>query len=711
MERIAHFLVTRSKVVIALTMLTTLTAAVMFVRMDFNADVTTFITSSSDEGRAFVALQEKYGASDPITVLITRKDGGVMTERKGLELVLDVKERLKKVEGVRAVGTLIPDDNPMTGAPFTKETLDAMPDGMLPYLTNTPNAEMMLSDDNKAVLGVIDPGEHEILVGEAVAHVAMPDDADVTFAGNPTVFAKILDDLSWFLLAIPPTVIFLLLLVFTVNIGSRKLAVLAIVPAVMGSIWTFGLIFALGYAVDLVTVIVPIWVIVMGSADGLHFVTHLQEAAARTDDKVEQTRSALREVGVPMILTTVSTVAGFLSMLATGIGPMMQLGVFAACGITFAGIISFFFLPALLSRVGIEPPGPHAVGHRVTGLLEKLAATRVSAALLLVGLAAFIAVFLPQLDVNPDQLFFFKDNHPARTSFAKLSDAFGGATPLMGEFVFDRKGDTHAQLQNLAVTSTELAKLPGIKRVFSLADLADKLPEDALQKALQKALQGDAESPMGKMVSDDGLRFVVFPSDIQPKHMQAWASFVDDHDDVRVLTGQPMLFDAMSRMVMKAQLSSLAYALALVALLLLVVHRNLWRTLTALVPIAVTIAVLLAFLAASGIQLHLMTAIMSSIVIGVGIDYVIHFLAAVEMEATKGDGYGLRAIRHVGRPIVANALGIAVGMSALFLSPLKPHGELSQVMWVSMVVGALTTLVFVPAMLPKAATTPPNDDA
>jgi predicted RND superfamily exporter protein len=127
----------------------------------------------------------------------------------------------------------------------------------------------------------------------------------------------------------------------------------------------------------------------------------------------------------------------------------------------------------------------------------------------------------------------------------------------------------------------------------------------------------------------------------------------------------------------------------------------------ALVPMAVTIGVLLAFYAASGIQLHLLSAVVSSIVIGVGIDYGIHLIAAIDLERERGPGFAARAIRDVGRPILANALGIAVGLSALFLSPLKPHGQIAMIMWVAMITGAVTTLLFVPALLPGGTSQEP----
>ena len=184
------------------------------------------------------------------------------------------------------------------------------------------------------------------------------------------------------------------------------------------------------------------------------------------------------------------------------------------------------------------------------------------------------------------------------------------------------------------------------------------------------------------MVSDDGLRFMVLPADFSNDDLQGWLDFADARDEMRVLTGMPVVWDEIARLVLRAQVVSLVVAFGLVALMLGGAYRRLRQTFVSLVPILLTVLTLLGFIAASGIQLNLLTAVVSSIVIGVGIDYAIHFVAAIEYARRDGDGYVLRAIDRAGRPIVANALGIAVALSALWLSPLKIHAQISMIMWV-----------------------------
>jgi predicted RND superfamily exporter protein len=691
-------IVRRSTAILAVTAILTLIAAGLLAQLRFNADVGQFITSGNEAGEAWVALQDKYDTADPINVLAELPPGGSFLAKDGVLALIDLRDRLAAVPGVASVGSAVPAADPMTGRPISAEMIATAPESQVAaMLAANPLADLLVSDDGRSTMLLVTPAGDGIDLARDLDEVTPPAGMGLTFSGNPVIFGSVLDKLGWFLLVIPPIVVGLLLLVFYANIGDRRLSILALIPAFIGSVWTFGTIAVLGVRIDIVTVIVPVFVIVMGSADGLHFVTHFQEAAEATDDRVERVRSTLKQVGIPMILTTISTAAGFLSLLATDVHPIRQLGAFAAVGIVFAGVISFFSLPALLSRLEIQPHHHTAIlGPKVTTGLRAVVRRRWTAPALVAAIALFAAVFLPRLEVNTDQLFFFKDGDPVREAFEKTEEAFGGATPLMGEFAFDPAAGPE-QLDGIVAVSRDLEALPGIRTVFSVADLAGMLEPGQLAALMSE----EVSLPLGRMVSPDGLRFMVLPEDFTTDDLRGWLDFADAAPEIRELTGMPVLWDEIARLVLRAQVGSLIAAFVLVAIMLFVSHRRLRETLASLAPIALTVGTLLAFVAASGIQLHMVTAVASSIVIGVGIDYAIHFVAAIDNARPAGDGYVLRAIDSAGRPIVANALGIAAGLTALWLSPFKVHPQISLIMWVSMLTAAATALVVIPALLER----------
>lgn len=703
MDRIARVIVSHSRPILAATAVVSLIAVAMLFRMQFNADISSFALTGSEAGESFVALQEKYESADPINVVVTLPEGETFRSKQGLVALVELRDEMLGVEGVESVATIVPDENPITGAPITASDIAAAPDAMVVSLIDeSPVASLLLDDSGRNTLMLVMPADDAVALARSLADVSPPDGVEITLSGNPVIFATVLDIMSWFLLIIPPLVIGLLIVVFYLTIGDLRLSALSLLPAGLGALWTFGLIFGLGLKVDIVTLLVPIFVIVMGSADGLHFVTHFQESAQQSDS-VGRVRAALSEVGVPMILTTVSTAAGFLSLLATGVSPIRQLGLFAAVGICFAGVISFFSLPALLSRVTVTTTGNNAIlGPRVTTGLKTLVRTRTPAIVICGAIVVFSAIFIPRLQVDSDQLFFFKDGDPVRQAFAKTEEVFGGATPLAGEFVFEPTQGL-AGLDRVTAVSREFEQLPGIQRVFSAADVAAVLSPDEMRDLVT----GGIAFPLGDMVSADGLRFMVFPSDFTTADLEMWVTFAEETPEIRTLTGMPIVWDEIARLVLNAQMTSIIVAFVLVSLMLLIAYRNIRETLVALVPIALTIATVLGFLALSGINLNLVTAILSSIVIGVGIDYAIHYIAAINIARPDGDGYVLRGIDRAGRPIVANALGIAVAMTALWFSPLKVHSQVSMIMWVAMITSALTAIVVIPMFLPRAGVREP----
>ena len=401
MTQVARFIVRRSKLVLALTGLVTLVAVGMLFRLDFNADVASFILEGTPTGNEFVDLQEKYDTADPINVMASLPDGETFLSGSNLAVLFDLQGVISEVEGVESAVSIVPETNPLTGQAITADDLLAVPEFAIEqFIGSNPLSSLLLSEDGRHALIFVSPGDDSTATARRVTEVEM-EGLDVVYSGNPVIFASVFDLLSFFLLLIPPLVIVLLVGTFYANIGDRRLAVMSIVPAAIGSIWTFGLIFGLGLKADIVTVIVPIFVIVMGSADGLHFVTHFQDSADEPDP-VARVASALRHVGVPMILTTISTAAGFLSLMFTGVEPIQQLGMFAAIGIVFAGVISFFSLPAAISHLNIDPSKRHSlIGPRVTNGLKRLVRTRTPALVITVFIVGFAALTLPRLDVNP----------------------------------------------------------------------------------------------------------------------------------------------------------------------------------------------------------------------------------------------------------------------------------------------------------------------
>jgi predicted RND superfamily exporter protein len=78
----------------------------------------------------------------------------------------------------------------------------------------------------------------------------------------------------------------------------------------------------------------------------------------------------------------------------------------------------------------------------------------------------------------------------------------------------------------------------------------------------------------------------------------------------------------------------------------------------------------------------------------VGVDYAVHY-SSVALELKDAE----KAFDYASRPIITNALGLAIGMSALFTTPLMIHTQVSIMMWVTMVLSMFLSLSLLPTMM------------
>ena len=146
------------------------------------------------------------------------------------------------------------------------------------------------------------------------------------------------------------------------------------------------------------------------------------------------------------------------------------------------------------------------------------------------------------------------------------------------------------------------------------------------------------------------------------------------------------------------QFKSIVIALGAVFAMLLITLRSFKIAFASLLPIVITVVTVYGFLGITGISLNITTTIIFSITIGVGIDYAVHFSSIYKEYLKQGNSKfaTLKAFKYTSRPVIANALGISVGLSILMASPLQIHFNVSVLMWVSMIMSVFVTLTILP---------------
>jgi len=133
--------------------------------------------------------------------------------------------------------------------------------------------------------------------------------------------------------------------------------------------------------------------------------------------------------------------------------------------------------------------------------------------------------------------------------------------------------------------------------------------------------------------------------------------------------------------------------------MLLITLRKFRGALVGLLPVGITIVAVLGMLSITNFNLNIMTATLSAICVGAGVDYSVHVISGIYYFRKQGQGRREAVdsmISSVSMPILGDALGITIGLSVLFFSPLKLHMQAATVMWVAMIVAAAAALLVIP---------------
>lgn len=167
---------------------------------------------------------------------------------------------------------------------------------------------------------------------------------------------------------------------------------------------------------------------------------------------------------------------------------------------------------------------------------------------------------------------------------------------------------------------------------------------------------------------------------------------------VRV-TGLPVMHRGLSRSVAGSQIKSLAFALGLVLVLMTAVYRSASAGLLATAPVFLTVLVIYGAMGALGVQLDIGTSMLASLIVGAGVDYAVHLLAAWRAPETGSIDDAARAAgRTAGPAIWTNAVMVAAGFVVLTLGEARPLRNVGALTAAAMIVAGAATFVMIPVL-------------
>jgi predicted RND superfamily exporter protein len=416
--------------------------------------------------------------------------------------------------------------------------------------------------------------------------------------------------------------------------------------------------------------------------------------------------------------------------------PAKQLGVVAAAGIGFALLLSLLFIPAALSVIGkskpvlSEDPARQRFIDRALAYIGRMVnrsprvVIAVAAALMLLSGGG---AFLLKVDTNLEN--FFPEKHAVKASAKVINETFGGSqniSILVEGDILDPE-----VMEQIDRYETQLKKHPAVGNVMSIAGVIREIskalndpgdpfyntvPENrnAIAQYLELYMMSGDPEDLERLVDFDFQKAQVMVrvndgSNMALKSVLAEIQQLSGPGVTRI-GGYGLIAADLADLVVKGQVTSLIIALGVVILLLAALFRSIPAGLIAALPLAFSIIILFGWMGYLDIKLDVATALLSSIMIGVGVDYTIHFLWRYKSERERGlvpEEAVYKTLKTTGRGISFNALSVILGFSALPFSlflPIRIFGFLVMVSIFTCLVGALViipalVLIFKPAFL------------
>ncbi len=694
------------------------------VRQRFGNDEIVLVTLEAQEPSGSIFAPDALARVARVSEGLAALDG--VARVLSLSTALDVRG----VEGdLRIEGFLEPAPQTPEEAAAVREALarnpiyegllaspDAKAAAILVYFDEIPDRELVARSIDREIAAVLEAERGPLLArvtGTPVVKVAL----------NRALQADLLRTLPLVFLAAAGV----LVLAFRSAVG----VVVPLATIAVALVWTLGFAAFLGWSLNLVTAIVPPLVATVGFAYAIHVMSEYRTAlrhAAGAPDRRALVLAALKDVGVPVLITGVTTAAGFLSLATNDMTAIREFGVLAVMGVAFTVLASLTFAPAALACAG--PTRLREDGRIDRALLR--AADRLAvfdlkhrtAVLTAGGLALGLAVFgMTRIHVGTEYVENFEADSVVRADYEAIGERFRGSEPF---YIVLESSVPEAFLdpEHLAVVKglqEWLEAQPEIATTTSFADylmLLHREMNDGDPAAYRLPPSKNATKQIFLFGSnDEAWSFVergfgavnVFVRARAPNseavtdlvaRVEAHVATLPDYVDATV-TGEIVLLNRTLDDIVRGQAQSLGLALLVIYVILATMFTSLRIGLLALFPNVLPIAAYFGALGFTGITLNPSTSLIACIALGIAVDDTVHYLARFNADAKRlADEHAAtgEALRDVIGPVTFTTLGLCLGFGVLLSSELQSQADFGMLAAFTLAVAWLVDVTLTPAL-------------
>ncbi|MEA3391479.1 MAG: MMPL family transporter [Candidatus Marinimicrobia bacterium] len=741
--RIENFIIKYRLAIIIIFPILTLLFAFGLMHLEIEPDINDMIPSTMASRIQTDHIESIFDSNNLIVVVLETDDVLDPTTLKRVKTLTRVFQRHGDIERVTSLYTLkqIKNENgAMIVDPAVKRTpisMEARETLRTDLRSNTLAYGTVVSGDFTKTAILLTPkkniDDNDLVQKIEVILQEVGGSEKIYTGGLPVVNATIIKDIFKDVVYLLPIGFIFMTAMLYFAFKQMRGVLLPFGAVLMAIILSFGLMPLLGWKIAIVTILMPVILIAVANDYGIHMVAKYNELLEAHPEwsKKELARQTFNSLKYPILITGITTVVGILGLFVHIIVHARQLGLLASLGITWAVALSLLFIPATLSYLPKRTPKKKIRnGKHQKRLLDKLLPKlsrfiighpkKIVIISLLLSLIIALGIFNLKIDGNVEN--FFKENHTVKVSSKLINENFGGAQTLSILFEGDIKDP--ALLKRMEAYENNLLENPDIGKVTSVVNaikeiskglydsensLYDRIPDtkEAVAQYMELYYMNGDPDDFEQLIDFDYkkaqmiIRINKADGYIIKNVVKQIKSLTRDDPNVTMLGGEALIKSDMNLAIVNGQVKSLTLAIVAIMIILMIVFRSFWAGIFASLPLLLAESILFGLMGYFQVRLDAATALLSSVMIGVGIDYTIHFLWRYRDEYRESGSMqkGIqRALQGSGKGIIFNAWSVIVGFAALVFSSFLPIQYFGFLVVISITVCLVAALVLVPAM-------------
>ena len=719
------------------------------------------IATDNSEYLFFKSMEKEFGATDQIVLGVTFIDS--VYKKENLSLIRDLSTFFEKVEDIDEdnvlslstidnidgidqeliVGPIIPEDKEITSNIVETTKFKIRDNDMLKgkivskdekstAIIITVNTDISMNAEKLAV--VIDRIDKKIIS----VKTARPD-IEIYRSGMVSVKHTTSEYMERDMKIMFPIAIVVVMLILLVLLRSFSGVIMPMLVTLFSVVWTMGLKGWIGSPLTMAETVIPIMLIAIGCADGVHIVSEFlffHRDGIKTKEAIEKTMKNLK---TPVILTSITTSLGFLSLITAPGVSVRNMGIFLGFGVITAMLFSLLFIPALLSFK--KDRSVKKVKKKRALDLTKIGKTIIKRRItIIIASIFFLAVSILgmiNIKVETDQIIFLKDSDPLKIATIKLQETLGGVNTL--DIIIEGTEDTlktPGTLKFMEDLQTYADGMDSVSYTLSLVDYVKKIyyefndkdksfnrlpceieiidseeiPGQAVISNLLFLYEMGGGDKLNKVVNDDysmgkvSVRLLDTTQIGIEKLVEDLKIWIEENKpaDITIKYTNDYIRLVMQDLITSSQIRSFISTLIAILFLLMIIFKSpLSGALTAL-PVIIAVCFNFAVMWITGTTLNVGTSIIASVGMGVGIDYAIHYFQRYKTIYLKtGDNHQsiISALNESAVPILSNALAVGIGFLALLFSNYFMIISIGWITGLSMMTTAFCALFVLPAFL------------